>query len=351
MPANISVSDSIGPALSRTGEVLFRPFRFAKWLVLALPAGLSILMEGNFGFNYNSSGTRRAGGGGALAPAAEFQNAVNWVQTNMVLVILLAVVGFAILIALWILCRWLNSRGRFMFFDNLVNNDTRIKVPWADFRQIANSLWIVRLIWDVIRWVIYAALGALVLALVWPDLRQFYQTGDYNFTSASTMALLVGIPLFFVAGVVLWILNSIFFHLAIPVMYIRRMNAVPALKIAWRELFLPHLGVSILYFLFLFLVQIVWVIWFIIALIVTCCFTVCIGYILALIPIAGSYVHGLITLPVLAFKNAYRLHFVSQFGDDYRIGWQLTPEGGFPVIFNDPATEPPGASFPLSGAA
>jgi hypothetical protein len=91
-----------------------------------------------------------------------------------------------------------------------------------------------------------------------------------------------------------------------------------------------------LYFLWLVVVQFVWVIWFMIALVITCCATLCIGYILAVLPLVGSYVIALITLPVLAFKNAYRLYFVSQFGDEYRIGWQINPQGGFPVIPNDP---------------
>jgi hypothetical protein len=88
-------------------------------------------------------------------------------------------------------------------------------------------------------------------------------------------------------------------------------------------------------------VQIVWVVWFIFALLALCIATLCIGYILAVIPIAGSYVHALITLPVLAFKSAFKLHFISQFGSEYQIIWQSSPQSGFPVIFNESESAPP----------
>jgi hypothetical protein len=330
----------IGWALNRTGEVLFRPFQVKKWFILALPAGLTLLMEtgGGFSFNNSSGGPRRGGGGGVPSPAAILREIVQWIHAHLALVVAGAVVLFIVGIACWIVGRWLNCRGRFMFFDNLVNNDTRIKVPWDDFREIANSLWVVRLVWDAFRWVINMGVMVLTVVLLLPDLRQFYESGNYIFTWATGTALLVGVPLFMVIGVVFWVADSILLHLAVPVMYIRRMRAMPAIGVAWRELFLGHMGASLLYFLWLVVVQFVWVIWFMITLLITCCVTLCIGYILALLPFVGSYVVALITLPVLTFKNAYRLYFVSQFGDEYRIGWQVNPQGGFPVIPNDPQT-------------
>jgi hypothetical protein len=336
MANEISVGAPIGWALSRTGEVLFRPIRAGKWFVLALPAGLTLLFEQGMNFNANSFNSRGGGGGAPPSPAEMMREAAQWIHDHTEFVMLVAVLGFLLLVGLWIVCRWLNCRGRFMFFDNLVNNDTRIKAPWSDYREIANSLWVVRLGWDVIRWVILLGVWVLIFLIWLPDLRQYYETGEYKFTAATSTALLVGVPLVVVTGVCFWVCNSILFHLAIPTMYIRRMKALPAIGVAWRELFLRHVGASLLFFLFLIVVQIVWTIWFLIALVITCCATLCIGLFLAAIPLAGSYIHGLITLPVLAFKNTYRLYFVSQFGDEYRIGWQVNPQGGFPVITNEP---------------
>jgi len=78
-----------------------------------------------------------------------------------------------------------------------------------------------------------------------------------------------------------------------------------------------------------------------VALILVAIFTCCIGYILAAIPFGGQYIGALISLPVLVFDRAYTLHFVSQFGPEYAIGWQVPPERGFPVLMNDPTQMPP----------
>jgi hypothetical protein len=341
MAEQISVGSPIGLAMNRTGEMLFRPFRASKWFILALPAGLTLLFEEGGGFNGNGfnggGGGGRGGGGGAPpSPAEMMHEAGQWMQNHFTLIVIGAIALFVIFVALWIVCRWLNCRGRFMFFDNVVHNDTRIKAPWSDYREIANSLWGVRLVWDVIRWILSLGSMVLVFLILLPDLRQFYESGNYRFTAATGTALAVGLPLFFLMGVCFWVLNAILFHLAVPTMYIRRMRALPAIGVAWRELFLRHVGTSLVYFLFLMAVQIVWAIWFLIAFVVTCCATLCIGGILAALPLAGTYVHALITLPVLTFKSAYRLHFVSQFGDEYRIDWQMNTQGGFPVIPDEP---------------
>ena len=142
----------------------------------------------------------------------------------------------------------------------------------------------------------------------------------------------------------LWLLaSSIVFRLAIPVMYIRRMKAWPAVKVAWRELFLRHMGSCLLFFLLSIVISFIKGFASSIGLLVLSVFTVCIAYVVVFIPVAGNYPVALGGLPVYVFDRAYCLHFISQFGPEYQIAWQVPAVGGFPVIM-DNAPAAPGPS-------
>jgi len=256
---SISVIDPISPSFSRTGLLLFRPFKFKRWFVLALPAWLWLLGEGSGGFNFNNNSSSRGGGrGGPGGPGGggggdDFvkvvQHGWDFFLSNMAWIIPVALLFLLVIIAIWLFLRWISSRGTFMFFDNIVNNDTRIKVPWADFKTISNSLFKFRICWDLLWIAIWFMVIGISSALLWSDFHRALLTGHYD-ASGLTVA---GLLFLFVTGLFLalagWILNSIIFRLAVPAMYIRRMNAWPAVKMAWRELFVPHLGVCLLYFL------------------------------------------------------------------------------------------------------
>jgi hypothetical protein len=347
----ISVTDPIGQAMRRTGEVLFRPFRFGKWLTLGLVAALYLLGEGGGGGgNFNSfrgmsGGGGGPGGGGGGEPRPEFaqmvQNARDWVMANLIWLIPAVLVGFLVLTAVYLVVRWLSARGTFMLYDNVVNNDARVAAPWTDFRLLARSLFRFRILWDLLWFNLWLVWLIVTGFIIWPDIKNFIVTEHYEFTSRTTIAIVFGA----LGLIVLWALSMLFhgvvFRLAVPVMYVRRMPAWPAVKTAWRELFVPHLGACILYFLLSVVIAIVQGLWAMAAMLVFSLATCFIGCCLASIPFVGTYILAVLCLPVLAFDRAYTLYFISQFGPDYQVAWQVPAAGGFPVIMDEPSGDHP----------
>jgi hypothetical protein len=115
--------------------------------------------------------------------------------------------------------------------------------------------------------------------------------------------------------------SSVVFHLAIPVMYARRMPAGPALKVAWREIFLRHKGACLKYFLVLLVLTAVGGAIAEVGMVIIAIATLCLGCAAALLPIVGNYTPALAALPATAFVTSYQLCFLQQFGPEYVLPW------------------------------
>jgi len=331
----ISPVAGIGPAMGRTGLLLFQPFRFKKWLALALMAAMTLLGQGGgSGFNGNFGGRSGAAPG---APAQNFSQAVQegikWIGDNLTIIIVVGLIVILLGLCFYLLARWLSSRGHFMFIDNIVNNTDHVKAPWANYKSLGMSFFRFRLVWDLILFNIYLLLLVIVGILIWHDFKQGMIAGDYPFTAWTIWAIVV-----FVGGLLFtlpiwWLLHSVITHMVIPVMYIRQIDAWPAFKETWRELLWPNKGACLLFFLMMSVTGIVTAIWSFITNMLFIVVTCCTGALIMIIPFVGIYVIALMALPPLIFARAYSLHFVEQFGPQYAIAWQ-TPvrEGGFPVV-------------------
>ncbi|HEY4329532.1 MAG TPA: hypothetical protein VGN88_07340 [Phycisphaerae bacterium] len=345
----VSATDAIGPAMRRTGKVLFQPFRFKKWMVLAVGAWLASLGEGGgSGGSFNSSGGGRGpGAGGGGAPAKNFaetmQDVGNWITTYLTLILVIAGVAIVLGFCIYLVVRWLSARGQFIFLDNIVSNKAEVKKPWAAFREIAFSLFKFRIYWDLAWFNAYLALSIIAAALAWHDFKAGLIQGDYPFTAWTIWAIVLMAGGCLLLLPVWAFLHLLIFKLAIPVMYVRRIRLWPAVKETWRELFMPHKGACLVFFLMLIVTGMAQALWGILAIIVLAIATCCIGYFLLLIPFFGGYVLALVTLPPLVFSRAYALHFIEQFGTAYEVSWQDELRGGFPVILDVPPDVPPAA--------
>jgi len=332
----ISVGEPIGLAFARTGDVLFRPFRFKKWLAIAVVAMLSLAGEGSASTpTGNFSGGRGPGGGGG----PDFTEIRDFIHTHVGLIILIGALLILLAYAFYFLICWLNSRAQFMFFDTVVRNSDEIVRPWRDNRSLGNSLFFFRVIWDQICLAITFLILSISLFIAWSDLSHFWSTGNYDFTGSSIGGIIFLICAMLIYIPIAWVLSSVIYDMAVPVMYIRQMRAWQAFKTTWHELFRPNLWKCILYFLFFFVVRMVQGIWAFVGTLLIFLVTCCTAMIVMVIPVIGIYPVALVCLPVLTFERAYKLYFISQFGDAYRINWVITPNAGFPVIL-DP--QPPG---------
>ncbi len=129
----MSAVDAISPAVLRTKDLLFRPFRWGTFLKLGLVA---LLTEG-LGSNFNSSSRSKSGGGGGGSSSngglmisslrdippiriAEFVAAI----------LLVCVIAAAIF--------YLITRLRFAFFHCLVHNTKLIRPGWELYKEQAS---------------------------------------------------------------------------------------------------------------------------------------------------------------------------------------------------------------------
>ncbi len=351
---HISATDGINPALRHTGKMLFKPFRFRKWMVLAVGAWLALLGEQGGGFpNFNASGGGRGPGApapaGGGAPPKNFAQTVEagmtWIAAHLGILLTIAGLAIVLLFGIYLVVRWLNARGQFIFFDNIVNNEARVKAPWAEFRDLAFSLFKFRIYWDLAWFNAYLVVFIIAGALAWHDFKRGMVEGDYPFTAWTIWAIVI-VAMSWLLILPVWVFfHTLVFRLAVPVMYVRRIKAWAAVKETWREIFMQRKGTCLLFMLMLLVTGMVQGLWMIIALMILALVTCCLGYILALIPFVGGYVLAFVTLPPLVFSRAYALHFIGQFGTVYQVAWQEPLKGGFPVILDaPPPDEPPVAS-------
>ena len=131
----ISAADAVAPAIQRTKEFLFRPFRWGTYLKLGLVA---LITEG-LGSNFRSS-TPRGGGGGSSSGQGPMIHSLSeisplWIAEG-VAAILLAMVIIATIF-------YLVTRLRFAFFHCLVHNTKEIKPGWRLYAaQASRFFWL-----------------------------------------------------------------------------------------------------------------------------------------------------------------------------------------------------------------
>ncbi len=128
MPA-ISAADAISPAIQRTRNFLFRPFRLGTYLKLSLVA---LLTEGTTGGRLNSAFPR---GGHTSHRSSGFASFPAFHVTPVEVAVGLATFAVVTLIGLFIY--YLIMRLRFAYFHCLVHNIREIRPGWHIYREPA----------------------------------------------------------------------------------------------------------------------------------------------------------------------------------------------------------------------
>ena len=143
-----SASQAVSPAIERTKNYLFRPFKWGTYLKLSLVACLTEGFSSNFNFNsghHSSSGT-----GVGDFTGFHFSNEI----------IALIVVGVLVCIAVGIFISYLITRLRFAFFHCLIHQTKEILPGWGLYRAQAMRFFMLSLI------VGFISLVVLVVALI-----------------------------------------------------------------------------------------------------------------------------------------------------------------------------------------
>jgi hypothetical protein len=302
----IEYINPLSRAWQRMKSVLFRPFDLGLWFTLGFTAFLSELLNGYGGFD-NKIADKHIGDLEALLQAP--YEVRDWLLEHPTWASLIVV---AVLLALSIvaLLLWLSSRGKFMFLDNVVSRRALIARPWEEFRELAKSLWIWRM---MISAVIIAAAGTL-LYYGWLELYQQYSSdmGLWTLLAEVMKIIIVLGVLALIAGYVLLLQD----HFIVAIMYKHRCSAEEAwrrfLNVHWE-----HVGSFVLYGLFVLVLQLLVFVAVVLIGLMTCC----LGFFLLLIPYIGS----IILLPVTYTFRALSVEFLAQFGSEYAVDMAETP--------------------------
>ena len=119
----LSATDAMGPAFEHTKKQLFRPFRLGQWTRLALVGLLA--------------GEMASGGGGGGSPNIKVpagghppHHIPGLPHIDPALIVTLAItIGFLVLL-LWLLFIYINSRMRFVLFDSVIAKCCSIRQMW-----------------------------------------------------------------------------------------------------------------------------------------------------------------------------------------------------------------------------
>ena len=282
----------IAPAWHRMVNILFKPFDLTKWLLLGFCVFLAQCGKEGFG----GGGSPPIFPGGGRTSTADGK----WFEENMAIILVLFSVAIAVLIVIGLLVTWVSSRGKFMFIDGISKNRAAVKEPWNEYKQEGNSLFFFRVLLGLIGLILLAIVIGIPFAIAIPDL----QSG--RFGAAGIVAIVVGgvlLLLFITAATAVKFMLDVF---VVPTMYCRRLRALAAFRLAWRELLRGHLTSSIVLFLMLFVFGSVAAM----IAIMSVCMTAC----LVIIPYVGT----VILLPIPVFITAYILEYIQQFGADWR---------------------------------
>jgi len=292
--------DAAQQAIDHTRRQLF-PFRFERWLILGCVAFLDQCgrRSGIGGFRAPGPGGWGGGGGPNQGDASK---AVEWLATHAFLVAGVAAAVLAVVIVLAALVLWLNSRGVFMYLDNVASGRADFERPWREHAARADSYfaWSFGLALATLVGLLVLAVGAVmaVAALV---------TGPPG--SGLTAGLgLAGIFVLFFALIVTAGLASLALRDFVAPLQVRAgVGCGDAIRLL-RTLVRTHAGVFVVYVLLKIAFSIVAGIALMIAACLTCC---CV-----LLPVVMQTA----LQPLFYFERAWSLFLLRQLGYDLVTG-------------------------------
>ena len=146
-PSSVSPVDALRDAFAHTRRELF-PLRVEKWLALGLLAFLD-----QCGRSFRGGGGGMGGHGRGVIPgtgslpggrdvgdaAAWIQRAADWLSLHAALVAGAVLSGVLVIAVLAAAVLWLNSRGVFMYLDDVATGRADVARPWRQHAVAASS--------------------------------------------------------------------------------------------------------------------------------------------------------------------------------------------------------------------
>ncbi len=289
----LSVTEPLSRAYAHTRRMLV-PFNAGKWLTLGVTAWLASLGEGGGSFTFPDT----SGGSGGTRPILRF------LEEHLALVTVIGISVLLVGLVVGLVLLWLNTRGRFMFTDNVLYDRALVEEPWRRYREHSWRLFRVRAALMLVSFVIVLLAAAVGIGIAYEDLEagRFGRAGALGLVAA-VVILLFTLPLSVVA--------ALFNDFVLAAMVIHGPDA----RQGWertRAALTGRVGEIVLFYLVRALLGVAFGVVVLLATCATCC--------IAALPFVGT----VLLLPAYVFLRAYVLFFVQQLGP----GWELFPAEG-----------------------
>lgn len=153
----LSATEAISPALTRTRNLLFRPFKWGSFLKLCLVAVFAEGFSGGFNSGFSNSGRTTHIGTTHIGNAA-FPAHLDPSLIPILIPILLAFVALVFLVAIALF--YLVVRLRFALFHCLVYQSREIKPGWRIYREPAGRFFWLSIGVGIVFLLVFAAIAA-----------------------------------------------------------------------------------------------------------------------------------------------------------------------------------------------
>jgi len=340
--ASVNFSDALVNAWERMLNHLFRPFNPAHWFWLGLCAYLAYWGEQGGGFNFAIFPTRtdsehyqsgmtiqheQTGDqeesnvsihlpNGKTIDADELRGQVrewwNDAKASAVVwtIVAIALVILAFLIAFMLVMSWIKARFEFILMDNLCHSRAEIAEPWQRFGAAGWSLFLWRLIFNLVAFCVGLLLAGLCLGLPlmlgWSSITsgQMQSGGITAIALGVLLILFVLLPVIIVGMIICWLTR----YFVVPLMLRHGITATAA----WGRL-LPllraNLGAFCLLALLFLAIDFAAGFFVMLVMLATCCLCCTV-----LIPVIGGIGLAIVTLPATIFLRLLCVEFLAQIG-------------------------------------
>ncbi len=274
------------------------PFRFDRWLALGFVAFLDQCGRGGGSGGSSFTPPGNFAGNDRLPSMPGFPDLPSSVADNLTLIVAVAAIVLTMLVAFVALILWINSRGIFMYLDNVATGRSDVARPWAEHKEEASSLFAWRFglaVATLAGVLLIAGLGALAYFSV--------RRGALAGGVALAMSLLILLPLFLALVFAAAVLSVALRDFVAPIQFVKKISCGDALA-EFGSVFRANMGS----FLFYLLLKIAFAIALAIVAMLVGCMTCCLGF----LPVVSQT----LLQPAFYFERAWSLFLLRGFGYD-----------------------------------
>ncbi|MCP3967079.1 MAG: hypothetical protein GY750_11550 [Lentisphaerae bacterium] len=324
---DISCLNALSRSWERMKAILFQPFSLDKWLILGFCVWLAYLFDNwgsSFNFNFGGSGVGKVDKG--LKPVwkllrkffVDKQPVTERISESLgipvnTLLFIIAFAAFAALagIAIFLVTLWIKSRFEFILIDNVALNKAEVVNPWNKFKAAGNSAFLFRTVLWALSFAVFATMAVITVFLLYNWIKLCAISEKLCFPGWGAISSLIIISVLWLAAAIIFGLTNFFFkEFILVIMYRKGRRAVNACY-DFFSLIKENTWLFVRYWLMKIMVVFAFGIAVILLIIFTCC--------LAAIPLIIPYIGTVVLLPAFIFFRLLGMEMLAAVGPDYDV--------------------------------